>query len=299
MLLRACLILAIAAGAAAQDVPSNAYAVVGSDTLVLKKDVAALSKATKLSSARVLNELVRYAVLRQGLTQRGVDVASLVDAGELQDRRSLWLAQGVTAELVSRLDLEGDLAFAAYARGQVEEHEAREVYEEYAWTLFGRIRARVIQAQVNSVRPAAEARKTLEQLAAELGPDVDDATFAARAAKESDGGLDKLDRGDTEWFGARGVSALGSVLPRAIVEACFRKREPGLIETPLEGSGGVYLVRITEVHAPPPFEQLTELESTRVFELTASKSSRTRKLVRRMHEEVPVRYAADAPGRRQ
>ena len=162
-----------------------------------------------------------------------------------------------------------------------------------------RIRARVIQAQVNSVRPAAEARKTLEQLAAELGPDVDDATFAARAAKESDGGLDKLDRGDTEWFGARGVSALGSVLPRAIVEACFRKREPGLIETPLEGSGGVYLVRITEVHAPPPFEQLTELESTRVFELTASKSSRTRKLVRRMHEEVPVRYAADAPGRRQ
>jgi len=299
VLLRACLVLAVATGAAAQDVPPDAYAVVGSDTLILKKDVAALSKVTKLPQARVLDELVKNAVLRHGLLQRGVDVSGTVDAEELDQLRSWWLAQGATEELVSRLDLEGVLAFAAYLRGQVEEQAAREVYEEYAWTLFGRIRARVIQVEVNSVRPASEARKSLEQLAAELGPDVDDATFAARAAQESDGGLDKLDRGDTEWFGARGVSALGSVLPRAIVEACFRKREPGLIETPLEGSGGVYLVRISQVHAPPPFEQLTELEAVQVYDLAASKSSSKRKLRRRMHEEARVRYAADAPGHRE
>ncbi|MCA8921759.1 MAG: hypothetical protein KDD82_08115 [Planctomycetes bacterium] len=296
MLARACSLVLLATVALGQDVPADAYAAIGSDLVVKKQAVLELSTLTKRPQEQVLQELVRNAVIRHGLTARGVNVDE-VDPEELEQVRGWWLAQGVTEEALDLLDLEVVLAFAAYARAQVEPAQARELYADYGWTLFGRVRARVIQLETNSVRSAEQATETLEALAAELGEDVDDATFAARAAKDSDGPFAAFERGDTEWFGARGVSALGSVIPRAIVEACLRQKRPGLIKTPLRGTHGVYLVRITAVVEPPEFDALTEVERTQVLDLAASRSARKRALLRDLHEEAHVRYSADAPGR--
>ncbi|MEZ6187632.1 MAG: peptidyl-prolyl cis-trans isomerase [Planctomycetota bacterium] len=282
--------------AAAQDVPQDAYAAIGSDLVVSKKAVHSLSQLTKWPPAQALEELVRNAVLRQGLTERGVDVDA-VDPDELAQVKTSMLGRGIPAEALELLDLEAMVAFSLYARGQVDPAEAEQFYTDFGWRLFGRVRARVIQLETSSVRTHEQAGETLSALAEELGEGVDDATFAQKAAELSEGPFAKLERGDTEWFSARGVSALGSAIPLAIVEACFRKREPGLISAPLRGKVGVYLVRVTAVAPPPPFAELNEVERTYVLDLVASQSPSRRGLTREFLDGVPVRYAPDAPGR--
>ena len=131
----------------------------------------------------------------------------------------------------------------------------------------------------------------------EFRPPRDDAFREPFGAPDGEHRPEGRDGRGGEWFSARGVSALGSAIPLAIVEACFRKREPGLISAPLRGKVGVYLVRVTAVAPPPPFAELNEVERTYVLDLVASQSPSRRGLTREFLDGVPVRYASDAPGR--
>jgi parvulin-like peptidyl-prolyl isomerase len=285
---------------ARDDVWSDAYATVGSAT-ILRDRVKAETKRGTLAQA--LQRLIHVEFMVANLGHEGVDPAAISDA-ELQegiDEATARISKsGATFEQILERTGQTQAQFRAtfrvsYAlmrlvRSRVTEEETRELYAAHALRLKGEVRASHILVAVSAKRNDAAAKARAKELHAKLAPAKAaelETAFAKLASEASDDAMAALSGGDLDWFSGRGRPGL----PMRVAIAAFDHGKTGLLPEPVRGGRGWHVVLVTGVNLPEDatYEALhTELRDR-------AAAVRAERLLAGWKTRTPIRYAPDAP----
>lgn len=294
--------LALGAGlaprASAQEpLPPDALATVGSVVITRAQLEAEVARGLLSGPEEALELLVRTEVMRQGLVSVGFDPAQVPAAEVEAARRKLIELGRPEAEVrkLTPLELGLGIAFERWTESQLSEQVLRRRWDEERLKLMGRLRARVIVLRPGKGKEAAEALGRARELLRDLGPDPSEATFTEIARLRSDDPAAATTGGDVDWFRGDGRTALGELLPQAVVRSCFARGKPGLLAEPIIARDEVWLVRVSAVHIPTAVRFEDHADDVRMM----VEDEVRRGAFDEWRLKFPVRWASDAPRRRR